>query len=149
MQILHPFTGSIREYSDAISDPGHHRPDSCPQCEARHALTGHGFYSRTLVNRGFDGIIRVRSGPGPAAGGFIGQATGRTKVFELFREYPQGSYWNSAESARQFRREVALAATEAGVRLSLETDGQTRTAPTGRVGWLRNTGGGITEGIKA
>ncbi len=29
MQILHPFTGSIREYSDAISDPGHHRPDSC------------------------------------------------------------------------------------------------------------------------
>jgi len=51
---------------------------------------------------GFDGIIRVRSGPGPAAGGFIGQATGPTKVFELFREYPQGSYWNSAESARQF-----------------------------------------------
>jgi len=51
---------------------------------------------------GFDGIIRVRSGPDPAVGGFIGQPTGRTKVFELFREYPQGSYWNSAESARQF-----------------------------------------------
>jgi diguanylate cyclase (GGDEF)-like protein len=51
---------------------------------------------------GFDGIIRVRSGPDPAAGGFIGQGAGRTKVFELYQQFPRGSYWNSAASAPQF-----------------------------------------------
>src|SRR5712671_962324 len=54
----------------------------------------------TLV--GFDGIIRVRSGSDPAAGNFIGQSAGRTKLFELFRESPQGSYWNSVGNAQQF-----------------------------------------------
>jgi diguanylate cyclase (GGDEF)-like protein len=51
---------------------------------------------------GLDGIIRVRNGPDPAAGNFIGQSAGRTKLFEVVREYPQGSYWNSAGAARQF-----------------------------------------------
>jgi hypothetical protein len=60
MQILHPFTGSIQRYCEEISDPDRYRPDHCPQCEAKHPLTGHGFYRRTLVDAAFDGIIRVR-----------------------------------------------------------------------------------------
>lgn len=60
MQILHPFAGSIQQYSEAISDADRYRPDHCPQCEAKQPLTGHGFYHRTLVDRGFDGVIRVR-----------------------------------------------------------------------------------------
>lgn len=60
MQILHPFVGSIQQYSEAISDPDCYRPDHCPQCEAKQPLTGHGFYRRTLVDPAFDGVIRVR-----------------------------------------------------------------------------------------
>jgi hypothetical protein len=60
MQILHPFVGSIQQYSEAISDPDRYRPDHCPQCQAKQPLTGHGFYCRTLVDLGFDGVIRVR-----------------------------------------------------------------------------------------
>ena len=60
MQILHPFDGSIQQYAAAISDPDRYRPDHCPQCEAKQPLTGHGFYSRTLVDTTFDGVIRVR-----------------------------------------------------------------------------------------
>lgn len=60
MQILHPFAGSINEYRDAISDPDRYRPDHCPQCQAKQPLKGHGFYSRTLVDLAFDGVIRVR-----------------------------------------------------------------------------------------
>jgi Domain of unknown function (DUF6431) len=60
VQILHPFSGSIERYSEEIGDPDRYRPDHCPQCEARHPLTGHGFYRRTLVDVTFDGIIRVR-----------------------------------------------------------------------------------------
>ena len=60
MQILHPFVGSIQQYSEAISDPERYRPDHCPQCEAKQPLTGHGFYRRTLVDPAFDGVIRVR-----------------------------------------------------------------------------------------
>ena len=60
MQILHPFAGSIQSYLEEISDPNRYRPDHCPQCEARHPLTGHGFYRRTLVDAAFDGVIRVR-----------------------------------------------------------------------------------------
>jgi hypothetical protein len=43
-----------------ISDPGRHRPDRCPQRETDQPLTGHGFYSRSLVDLRFDGAIRVR-----------------------------------------------------------------------------------------
>jgi hypothetical protein len=60
MQILHPFAGSIQRYDEEISDPDRCRPDHCPQCEAREPLIGHGFYRRTLVDRAFDGVIRVR-----------------------------------------------------------------------------------------
>jgi hypothetical protein len=60
MQILHPFTGSIQQYAEEISDPDRYRPDHCPQCDARQPLTGHGFYSRTLVDAAFEGLIRVR-----------------------------------------------------------------------------------------
>lgn len=60
MQILHPFVGSIQQYSEAISDPDRYRPDHCPQCEAKQPLAGHGFYRRTLVDPAFDGTIRVR-----------------------------------------------------------------------------------------
>jgi hypothetical protein len=60
MQILHPFVGSIQSYVEEISDPNRYRPDHCPQCEAKHPLSGHGFYRRTLVDATFDGVIRVR-----------------------------------------------------------------------------------------
>jgi DNA-directed RNA polymerase subunit RPC12/RpoP len=60
MQILHPFAGSIQHYFDEIVDPKRYRPDHCPQCGAKHPLTGHGFYRRTLVHVAFDGVIRVR-----------------------------------------------------------------------------------------
>ena len=60
MQMLHPFIGSIQQYSEAISDPDRYRPDHCPLCKAQQLLRGHGFYCRTLVDLGFDGVIRVR-----------------------------------------------------------------------------------------
>jgi len=60
MQILHPFAGSIQQYSEAISDPDLHRPDHCPQCAAQRPLTAHGFYTRTLTDVASGGVIRVR-----------------------------------------------------------------------------------------
>jgi len=60
MQILHPFAGSIQQYRKEISEPDRYRPDRCPQCDAKQPLTGHGFYSRTLVDPAFDGCIQVR-----------------------------------------------------------------------------------------
>ena len=59
MQILHRFIGSIQEYLQ-ISDPDPYRPGSCPQCQGKRPLTGHGFYWRTLVEVEFDGSIPVR-----------------------------------------------------------------------------------------
>jgi hypothetical protein len=58
--MLHPFAGSIEKYDEEIADPSRYRPDHCPQCQAAHGLSAHGFYSRTLVDAGFDGTIRVR-----------------------------------------------------------------------------------------
>ena len=60
MQILHPFVGPIQQYLDELSDADRYRPDHCPQCKAKRPLTSHGFYRRTLVDPGFDGVIRVR-----------------------------------------------------------------------------------------
>jgi hypothetical protein len=60
MQILHPFAGSVQQYNEQLSDPEAHRPDSCPQCQDKRPLTAHGFYTRTLVDTAFDGVIRVR-----------------------------------------------------------------------------------------
>src|SRR5713226_1260672 len=60
MQILHPFTGSVQQYSEQLSDPDRYRPDHCPQCQANHPLTAHGFYTRTIIDVAFDAILRVR-----------------------------------------------------------------------------------------
>jgi len=60
MQILHPFAGSVQQYNEQLSDPDAHRPGSCPQCRDKHPLTAHGFYTRTLIDTAFDGVIRVR-----------------------------------------------------------------------------------------
>jgi hypothetical protein len=60
MQILHPFAGSVQQYTEQLSDPDGYRPGYCPQCHTKHPLTAHGFYTRTLIDTAFDGIIRVR-----------------------------------------------------------------------------------------
>ncbi|HEV3444077.1 MAG TPA: DUF6431 domain-containing protein [Gemmataceae bacterium] len=62
MQILHPFTftHSAQQYAEEISTPDRCRPDHCPQCQAQLPLIAHGYYSRTLVEAGFDSSIRVR-----------------------------------------------------------------------------------------
>jgi Domain of unknown function (DUF6431) len=60
MQILHPFTGSVEQYIEQLSDPDQYRPACCPQCQAKQSLTAHGFYTRTLADPAFDGLIRVR-----------------------------------------------------------------------------------------
>src|ERR671925_191414 len=60
MQILHPFAGSIQQYNEELSNPDAHRPGHCPQCQDSHPLTAHGFYTRTLIDTAFDGVIRVR-----------------------------------------------------------------------------------------
>ena len=60
MQILHPFAGSVQQYTEQLANPDSHRPGHCPQCQAKHPLTAHGFYTRTLIDTAFDGVIRVR-----------------------------------------------------------------------------------------
>jgi hypothetical protein len=60
MQILHPFTGSVEQYLELLPDPDRYRPACCPQCQAKQPLTAHGFYTRTLADLAFDGIVRVR-----------------------------------------------------------------------------------------
>src|SRR5215467_2093168 len=60
MRVIHRFAGSIQRYSEELSDPDRYRPDHCPQCEAHRPLWAHGFYTRTLVDIAFDGMIRVR-----------------------------------------------------------------------------------------
>ena len=34
-------------------------PAECPQCEAKDRMKAHGFYSRTIVDDDFDGVIRI------------------------------------------------------------------------------------------
>jgi hypothetical protein len=60
MQILHPFAGSVEQYTEQLANPNFARPEQCPQCQAKHPLTAHGFYTRTLTDSHFDGSIRVR-----------------------------------------------------------------------------------------
>ena len=55
MQILHPFAGSVLQYTEQLADPDRYRPDHCPQCQVEHPLTAHGFYTRTLLDTAFDG----------------------------------------------------------------------------------------------
>src|SRR5205807_539470 len=52
--------GSVQQYTEQLADPDSHRPGHCPQCHTKHPLTAHGFYTRTLVDTAFDGVIRVR-----------------------------------------------------------------------------------------
>ena len=60
MQILHPFVGSVQQYTEQLANPDSHRPGHCPQCQTKRPLTAHGFYTRTLIDTAYDGIIRVR-----------------------------------------------------------------------------------------
>jgi hypothetical protein len=60
MQILHPFAGSVQQYNEQLSNPDAHRPSHCPQCQTKRPLSAHGFYTRTLIDAAFDGVIRVR-----------------------------------------------------------------------------------------
>jgi hypothetical protein len=60
MQILHPFAGSLQQYIERLADPDCFRPGHCPQCHAKQPLTAHGFYTRTLIDATFEGVIRVR-----------------------------------------------------------------------------------------
>jgi len=60
MQMLHPHCGSIQQYMEQLDDPERDRPSQCPQCQIQEPMRAHGFYSRTLVDAAFDGVIRVR-----------------------------------------------------------------------------------------
>src|ERR1700689_23324 len=60
MQILHPFAGSVQQYTAQLADPNSCRPGHCPQCHAKRPLSAHGFYTRTLIDTAFDGVVRVR-----------------------------------------------------------------------------------------
>ena len=59
MQILHPFA-TVQQYAEQLTDPDCYRPGYCPQCQTKHPLTAHGFYTRTLIDTAYDGVIRVR-----------------------------------------------------------------------------------------
>lgn len=59
MQILHPLSGSLQDYLDALEDPHRWRPTKCPQCNGWECLSAHGFYERTVVDLAFDGVIRI------------------------------------------------------------------------------------------
>lgn len=58
--MLHWHCGSIQQYMEQLDDPERDRPSHCPQCQIQEPMRAHGFYSRTLVDAGFDGVIRVR-----------------------------------------------------------------------------------------
>jgi WD40 repeat protein len=62
---------------------------------------------------------------------------GKAVLADVLRAlYPRQDREAALTSLRQFRRAVELAAEEAGVQLSIETDGQTRSAPVDRVVWF-------------
>jgi transposase-like protein len=50
----------VQQYIEQLDNPDSYRPGHCPQCQAKHPLTAHGFYTRTLIDTAFDGVIRVR-----------------------------------------------------------------------------------------
>ena len=49
MQILHPFAGSVQQYTEQLADPDCYRPGYCPQCQTKHPLTAHGFYTAIVL----------------------------------------------------------------------------------------------------
>ncbi len=73
---------------------------------------------------------------------------GRAVLAEVLNQLYSGQERERAlTSFRQFRREIGKAAEAAGVRLSLETDGQTRTDPENRKVWFEGEDR-ITEEVK-
>src|SRR6201987_67451 len=60
MHMLHPFGGSIQEHQQERFAGDLSRPRYCPQCAAKRPLIAHGFYNRSLQERAFDGMLRVR-----------------------------------------------------------------------------------------
>ncbi len=58
--MLYPRSVSIQQYMEQVDDPESCRPAQCPQCEAKEAMTAHGFYRRTIVDEAFDGVVRIR-----------------------------------------------------------------------------------------
>ena len=63
MQMLYPFRGSIQQYIARIGsseEANRCRPLTCPQCQTKQPLVCHGFYTRTVVEIAWDGVIRVR-----------------------------------------------------------------------------------------
>jgi len=59
MQILHRFAGSIRRYSEEVSDPNRYRPDHCPQCEA-HRPPGEGGFGQPPGRLAMVKLQRIR-----------------------------------------------------------------------------------------
>ena len=55
--------------------------------------------SGTISLVGFDGIVRARSSRQHDAEGIIGRSLARTRIFELYRQSPTGSYWTSPDLA--------------------------------------------------
>ena len=55
--------------------------------------------SGTISLVGFDGIVRARSSRQHDAEGIIGRSLARTRIFELYRQSPTGSYWTSRDLA--------------------------------------------------
>lgn len=50
----------MQPYLEQLADPDRQRPAHCPQRQAKIPLTAHGFYTRTLIDSAFDGVICVR-----------------------------------------------------------------------------------------
>ena len=62
MQILHPVGSSLQEYLQSLQIPENRqrwKPVHCPLCRGKDSLTAHGFYSRTVVDQGFDGVLCI------------------------------------------------------------------------------------------
>ena len=59
MQILHPFAGSVQQYAEELR-PRLLPPRPLSAVSDPQPLTAHGFYTRTLIDTAFDGMIHVR-----------------------------------------------------------------------------------------
>jgi hypothetical protein len=50
----------VQQYLAQLRDANLHRPNHCPQCHAQQPLTTLGFYTRTIIDPTYDGVIPVR-----------------------------------------------------------------------------------------
>ena len=60
--MLYPFRVPIQDYNKRLEqaeEAERCRPAECPQCKAKDQMKAHGFYSRTIVDDDFDGLIRI------------------------------------------------------------------------------------------